>query len=116
MIVAPCNASVASVHVPNPAKELRCVHPVVCSSGYLEVGDGVVVGAFPRVVAARGDGAKNPVTLANVRSPVGKRCRVVEIPVVFARVEHNHASNSVGFVAFCLVEVRIVLQVSLVDQ
>eukprot|EP00972_Heterocapsa_arctica_P056243 8297819-Heterocapsa_arctica.AAC.1 len=76
----------------------------------------MVVGAFPRVVKARGYGAKNPVALVNVRSPVAKRRRVVEIPVVLARIEHNHACNSVRFVACYLVEVRVVLQVSLVDQ
>eukprot|EP00972_Heterocapsa_arctica_P050788 7465427-Heterocapsa_arctica.AAC.1 len=75
-----------------------------------------MVGAFPRVVKARGDGAKNFIALVNVRSPVAKRRGVIETPVVLARIEHNHASNSVGFVASYLVEVRVVLQVSLADQ
>eukprot|EP00972_Heterocapsa_arctica_P100184 14772598-Heterocapsa_arctica.AAC.1 len=87
MIVVPCSAAVARVHVPNPAKELWWVHPVLCSSGYLEVSDGMVVGAFPRAVKARGDGAKNPVALVNCRGPVAKRCRVVEILVALARIE-----------------------------
>eukprot|EP00972_Heterocapsa_arctica_P000976 136577-Heterocapsa_arctica.AAC.1 len=75
-----------------------------------------MVDVFSCVVETGSGGTEDPIRLVDSRSPVTKGGGVVEVTVVLARIEHHHAGNSAGFVTFCLVEVRVVLQVASVDQ
>eukprot|EP00972_Heterocapsa_arctica_P048045 7085241-Heterocapsa_arctica.AAC.1 len=103
MMVAPFSASVASVQVPRPEKELWCVQPV-----WWEMLGASINMPSGRVLEACVDGSEDSALLAYFRGPFVEGGRDVKVPVMFSRVVRDEVGSSLGPFALDMVEVPVV--------